>query len=234
MIKSGSTFAFQIAKELSNQHLNNISGKLYTVQDIYPQASNPFFLNYQYDVSEFAMKAYDMVGRQKDKILIAKIHQRCLPQVQEMIDGGDVYSVSTFRHPEEIALSLIDSSFRDLKNGRKRFEYFNIEATIKQIEFNIQNYNTWKALKNNLNILFDELILDPYKVATKMKNHFAFQVATNPIIDFFLENKEGRIGEFNKGIVDRHKIDFPRNMSPIFAEHFSEFIDYVDELKKQT
>jgi hypothetical protein len=232
MAKSGSTFAFQIAKAICARHLSIISGRFYTVHDLYPETPNPDFLSYRYDIDEFAERAYDLVGCQNNRILIAKIHQKCLPRVQEMVNAGYVYSISTFRHPEEIALSLVDSSIREKKRGLNRFKFFKVEETIEEIESNINNYHTWRTLNNNLNIFFDELALDPYQIARKISNHLGLRVETKPIVDFFLEDKEKRILQYNKGIVDRHKIDFPQNMKSIFNKQFSQFILHVNQLKK--
>ena len=232
MARSGSTFAFQIVKEICGRHLSKTSGKFYNIKDIYPEAPSPYFLNFTYNVSEFAAKAHDLVGCQKNRIIVAKIHQECLPKVQEMINSGHACSVSTFRHPEEIALSLVDSSFQDKLNGRNRFKFFTIEETINDIKTNIENYRTWKNLDNNLNIFYDRLVLDPYTVAKKINNHFGFMVETKAIVDFFLDNSEKRIGEYNKGIVDRNKTEFPENMKFKFYKNFSQFIEYVNEIKR--
>jgi hypothetical protein len=233
MPKSGSTFIFQLAKELCFRHLNCDSDMLFTVKDIFPDVSNPYFLSYEYDLEDFILRAYDLVGNSNEKILIVKLHRACIEDLQEMINAGRIFSISTFRHPQEVALSLVDCSYREKEKGINRFNFFTLEDTIPHIGSSIKNYKSWKSLKYNLNICFDDIATNPYNVAKSICDHIGFNLEIKSVVDFFLENKKKRIWEFNKGMVDRHKIEFPKDLRGLFDSKFYEFNEYVNKFKAQ-
>lgn len=232
MPKSASTYAFQLSLRLLQRASVSTGFRVLSPKQVLQGGDHEWYLHENIDLDAFAVHALQRIAEDSGTVSLVKTHHRCTAGVQRLINEGKAKAIATFRHPQELALSLIDATRIDVRKGRKRFGLRDIPGTIPAIGRSIDRFKSWLAAPGTFPLLFDELVCEPNHIVCQLAEYFGVDGDPNAVVSYFEKDKQGRIGEFNKGQLNRHLSEFPSEYYALFAKHFAEFQGYVDDKKR--
>ena len=228
MPKSASTYAFQLSQLLLQRAGLHVVGPLQILQD----GPYEWFLPEDTDLDDFAARALGHIAENPNTVCLVKTHKRCTEGVQRLINEDKVKATATFRHPQELALSLMDATTVERRKGWNRFDVAGMQDAIAAITSGIDRVKSWLAAPGTFPLLYDQLVSEPSHIVGRLAEYFGVEGDPDAVVSYFEEDKQGRIWEFNKGQLNRHLSEFPGEHLAEFAERFGAFQEDVDNKKR--
>jgi hypothetical protein len=141
--------------------------------------------------------------------------------------------IANFRHPAEVALSLMDAARKGRENSRGRFDQYDPwDAATSQLRFQVNNFLAWKNSSNTIPVYFDDIVKDPLSLFGRVAESLGLDRLTfNHEISLLLEDTKS-IVEFNKGVTGRRFNELtPQDLEQIESE-YDDMIAYMDDHQK--
>ena len=210
MIKSASTYAFQVTEEIVKQDCENKGLQFYKPSQLIDSLEYDF-LDRTVDLDNIidALKNSECDFNGEHHIVFKTHMERdfLLP----LINAFNVKVIASFRHPAEIALSLVDVAKKEKLEGKNRFaSYDTLSLALEQLPYQIGCFYSWLdsedfctfTLNYDLVASFDNVLFE------SLAEYLSVDCNISKILTFFNENSN-RIVEFNKGVKGRRYSELP-------------------------
>ena len=230
MIKSASTFTFQVVQELAKKHCANSGLRYVSLPDLDSRFKFGFVdakTDFKLLLSVLENTALDVFGEQHIAI---KTHA---PPVHfnEILSKEGVRVVANYRHPADIVLSLVDAAKRDKARGRSRFDSYNtLEKAANQLPYQCQSFMQWKQLGDVFNIYYDDVVSEPLNTFRELTSYLNIEQDPREILHYFL-NSRNRIVECNKGLIGRRHGELPAEEIKLIEEKFPSILTVINNRK---
>lgn len=228
MTKSASSFATQIVLGLLKSNIR--SGRVNSVINLrkYRSTSNGLFVGDNEDIDGLLTDIYNDRSLHSNDYIPIKLHRRPTCKIRDYIMDGNAYAISTFRNPLEIALSLLDASNIDRSQNKSRFTYNSIMDTTNAISYQIDCFRLWRSIDPVITIYFNSLVSNTMFIGEVIAQ--AINCEFHPkVVDDLLNDKCSNIWEFNKGDLDRARVELDIETKIILSEKWSDFIAEISE-----
>lgn len=227
MAKSGSTYVYQMTRHLLWKFARVRGGKTYELGDFVPDLRGDYFPGNR-DIDCHLDQIMDEVGQDLDRVMVIKLYSPCTPKIKKLIESGSARATSTYRHPADIGLSLLDVARNEREEGKTRFSSItDHRVAMDTIETNLANLRTWHSCSGVLAIHYDAIAGNPYGVGEALANYLGVDLNARNIVNYF-EADKSRIGEFNVGQKDRHSTEMADELKASYQERFGDFISFVE------
>jgi hypothetical protein len=204
MIKSASTFVFQISSDILKRRSQEEDVAMVDPSELDARIVANFVPG-NVDLSAIVEKLLERQEAEGVIHAIVKSHVECPKRIRGLLDDGEIVATASFRHPAEVALSLIDAAINDRKQNRGRFdEYDTWDAAVAQLPYQARCFQSWVESKSVLPVYYDDVASNPLEAMRKVSNLLDYQGPIESIVLPYLENKS-KIAEFNKGILKRRE-----------------------------
>lgn len=215
MWKSGSTYAFELAKTMF-------------VKNGYPQPRLSDYavetghkINFVRDWSQKQLEAIINEASNNNTIIVIKTHRPPSPEVTKLLEDNLAVGHAVYRDPRDIALSLLDAGNHAREKGYQAFSDINsLDDTVKRIHRQIKIFEQWVNIKNIKSINYQTFTNDPIKLANLISEQTGF---LHYNIKDANDVKKSRFIQLNKGKQNRHETEMSLGQKKVFQEHFQDF-----------
>ncbi len=206
MLKSASTFAFQIAIDIAQTHSDRGS-----LMQKLPQDLRASFIPENLGLT--LQKINEFIP--KEEIYVIKTHCKLDEETEELLSKGLAKAMISYRDPYDIVVSLKDAGdIERRKDPTQQRPYFtkikDYQDALKRLPYIMADAEPWLKEEKIHRIQFSEIASDPIKVAQEMANYMGVTVDQSKItqiIESYTSNKKSII-EFNVGIKGRGHKEF--------------------------
>lgn len=229
MVKSASSFTFQLVSGACVEHCNAVGGECYALGGILDEFSGNFVAT----SSELEDVVIELSGLDIDwgcNFIVIKTHSAPTPRLIELLPELPMCVVANFRDPAEIALSLRDVVIKENHEGVSRFnkKYIDLKNSHGGLKFHEKNFLSWV---NNIavhEVFYDEIVCTPVKVLRRLSHTLGLQnVDADKIVSGYLHDKS-KIREFNKGELLRANHELSAEEYAGFRRLYPELYTFVD------
>lgn len=227
MVKSASSFTFQLIQDLVKNHIQSSEAQLHSVGGLLPYI-NGNFVSDEFELEAVILDITNSENFSDGDWVVIKTHSKCDGKTKKLLTENDIKATANFRDPAEIALSLRDVVIKENKEGINRFnkKYLNISKSINSLKYHENNFLSWYSNQNTLPIFYDSLVMGPDDVVKLIADHLGFASVSPKTI---LKNYEDRnkIREFNKGVINRAESELSASQISSIQEQCPKLMELV-------
>jgi len=203
--KSGSTALFNICWHAAHSGIRQSQNyrdviRLSDVDPAFARYAHGFVSNKD-DLGEI-IDAVLTTHDSQERLIFIKTHNSCQKTVRNFLQQEKVTGIGSFRHPADVALSLIDASFRDRAKGIERFSYFDLDSAAHVLPWFNKIYRSLFDDTNCIPVYYDWIAQAPEAVLGLITKRLNLVPDTADVLGYFNSDKQ-RYGEFNKGVTRR-------------------------------
>ena len=201
MAKSASSFAFQLAAGIANQHSNQAE----LLQRLPESRQN----SYQANLAGHIEKIHACTPAAD--ILVLKTHDPLDRTIQQMLRDNRMMASITIRDPYDILVSLLDSGQRErLRPAAEQRPYFSeikeLEDALRRVPSHMKCAEDWITYAGgfpNCEIFrYNQLRTDPFSVARRILRQMDIAADIDAVVSGYLADRE-KIWEYNQGVSGR-------------------------------
>ncbi len=235
MLKSGSTFAFELTKEVFRQ-----SGmrQVLLTDAVITGAAIRHKINFMEELTPERLTALEEEVGRLNRPIVVKTHEAAIHEVHALLEQGKAMGHCVFRDPRDMALSLLDAGATARKHGDKVFsEIHTLEDAMAVIARQLPAIRSWLDLPNIRPIYYDDLAFHTIETVRMIATQVG--VTINPErVRRAIDWRDGRRSwgflkpytQFNKGLKDRYKTE----LNPAQIEQVSvKFADLLEIIAKR-
>ncbi|MBA3810546.1 MAG: hypothetical protein H0X27_02660 [Caulobacteraceae bacterium] len=197
--KSGSTFLFQVAKDVAA----SINGFPYN------KAKTRFFPGM--DIPGYVHQPADSIIEPLLRLLppkasfVLKTHGRMTPLIASGIQSGSIKALVSFRDPRDAVVSMLDAGISDREKGKERgFSLlYKADDALKPLKNGWGMARDWAFFPGVLAIPYLLTATNQDCVIRLICTHLRAGHCVNEIRQRYAEDKAAKITEFHKGVADR-------------------------------
>jgi hypothetical protein len=213
LVKSGSTFAFELTKKLFEQQ--GLTQSRLSGEAVAPGHRINFVTNWNRE-HVLAMRAE--AGANKTTIVL-KTHARPRPAIARELEAGSALGHAIFRDPRDMALSLVDAGARAREKGHKAFsEIGSLDDTMTHIDAHLENFYQWVELPGIEPIDYATLTAHTSSFVERLSLQTGLGFDAEPAIADVLENT---FIQLNKGVQERWRAEMTTADSERFLERYA-------------
>jgi hypothetical protein len=217
MRKAGSTFAFEMTKEILEQ--NGMPQKRLPGDIIDQKHKINYVAHFSDEVLEQLITEVEAIGYP----IVIKTHQRPSRGIANMIRSGKVIGQASYRDPRDIALSLVDAGRHARERGRQAFsEFYNLHDTVRTIGRQIEWLEEWLELPGIMPIYYEDMAFDTEPTTRRVAAQFDLPVDAAQAKATVTSS---RFTQFNKGVSQRHLEEMSEEDRVRLNDLFGDFID---------
>lgn len=184
MTKSGSTFAFELARSALE-----LSGY---PQPLLPEAATGTKrkINFAGHLNDENIDALSEALCEIGHPVVVKTHTRPDPSVIAMIDRGEAIIQACYRDPREMALSMIDHGNRSRAAGKPAFA--NIETlddAMRDISSQIDSLTQWLYRPNCQPVYYEDLAFRSLGTTRRILAQLQLDIPAGKVLNYVLKNR---------------------------------------------
>ena len=227
--KSGSTFIFQVAKDVTAA-INGMS-HYQAKSAFFPGMIVPDFVPHPND--EFIEPLMERLPR--GAAFVVKTHGALTPLIRSAIRAGDIKAVVSFRDSRDTIISMLDAGESDRRKGaiRSFAALHKTEDAIGPARHGWRVARDWICCDGVLPIPYYLTATDQNVVIRKICNYMNASHSFYSIFPRYARNKTVKITEFHKGVADRFLDDLPQEDVVWLTETLSKLIRENDALSER-
>ncbi len=223
--KSASTYMSTLCNALINKYSKKLGYRVYTLPDIFKES--PYRSYYSYNTlhlrqNDFYKIINDTVPH-NDFIQI-KVHHKCSDYIINLLDSRKAVATANYRHPADCLLSLMDSY---KKKPTKFSNAYSFDSALNAVKNNSEIFSTWSS-SSVFYVYFDSFVLNPYKYLSEFAKIIGINKNTDTIVDEYEFNKS-KIGQFNKGILNRRLNELSNSQIAMIEEACPYLVDFISK-----
>ncbi len=217
MSKSGSTFAFELTKQLLEQHglpQPHLSERAVRDKD---------HINYAPTWDLAHVEAIIAESGAVPTTIVVKTHQKPSSVLVQRMVRGHAIGHAVFRDPRDMALSMLDAGTNARANDLQGFRTIHtMEDAIDKVDFQLEKFRAWVSLPMVEPIDFATLTTRPevYGGVLSRQTGLSFDVDAAVV-----EVMDHAFIQFNKGVQHRHRDDMSRRDSERFRRRYADFYE---------
>lgn len=147
---------------------------------------------------------------------------------QDDFSDNELVSISNYRHPVEVALSLRDAAIKDKKDNKNRFDKFDtFDAALSQVPYQIKCFESWLG---GFNVFYDDLILRPMEVFEDLLVYLNLDQNLLVVAEELLA-KKANVAEYNIAKLGRRFDELSSDSIEKYENEFNSFIELINSLK---
>ncbi len=227
--KSGSTFLYQVTKEIAAQ-INGFSH--YKGKEVFfPGMNVPDFVQDPTDEFVDSLLARLPPGA----AFVVKTHGRITPLLASRIGSGKIKVVMSFRDPRDTVISMLDAGASDRSKGNKRFftKLYDVDDAIGPAKSGWKTVRGWFDCPNLLLIPYYLIAARQSWVVDRLCEYLGAAQSRHRINADFSRDKHSRITEYHKGVADRFLDDLTPSQVQMLGRKLSVEIAEADALAEQ-
>lgn len=232
MVKSASTYTFQVVEDIIKTDCANKNLDYIKISELVDSLEYDFFdasTNIELVLDAINSSSYDFWGEHH---LIVKTH---LPYTffENVIDARATKAILNYRHPAEIALSLVDVAKKEIASGKNRFsEYDSFDKAMAQLPYQVETFLSWFRTKNITShiISYDDIAKQSVNVIRQVADFIGVDFDISDIVAKY-EKDNTKIVEFNKGVFGRRFNEINEFELNMIENKFSEFFRLLEVSK---
>jgi len=203
MVRSASSFSFQLIQEIIRLGCKDSGGKLYSLGGLIDRINGNFVDNSEDLASIVKELCNHSIDFDQDWVVI-NTHSPCNSEITRLLRDGKILAVANYRHPAEVALSLRDIAKSEKAKGINRFnqKYINLDSCINGVRFHAKTFLAWNKVQMVHKIFYDNIVTNPQTVCHHLSNYLGFDKHPKRILKKF-QSGNATIRELNKGVLDR-------------------------------
>ncbi|MBX7187294.1 MAG: sulfotransferase [Vicinamibacteria bacterium] len=232
MLKSGSTFAFELTKEVFRRS----GARQVLLTDAVIRRRDG--INFMEQLTPERLRALEQEVWRLNRPMVVKTHGAAIHEVHALLEQEKAMGHCTFRDPRDMVVSLLDAGVQARRRGYRPFsEIHTIDDAMAVIARQMPAIRSWLDLPNILPIYYDDLAFHTIETIRSIAAQVGVTIDPERVrraIDW----REGhrRWGllkpytQFNKGLRDRYKTE----LSPAQIEQVSaRFGDLLEIIAKR-
>lgn len=232
MVKSASTYTFQVVEEIIKIDCANKGLNYVKISELSNALKYDFIdgnTNIKSVLDAINSSSYDFWGKHH---LIVKTH---LPYTyfKDVIESGATKAILNYRHPAEIALSLVDVAKKEIASGKNRFsEYDTFDKALEQLPYQVDSFLSWYRNENIEShiISYDDIAKRPVSIIREAASFIGVDFDIRDIVAKY-EKDNTKIVEYNKGVFGRRFDEINEFELNAIEEKFSQFFRLLEESK---
>lgn len=152
--------------------------------------------------------------------IVLKTHLPASGYVRDRLTEGSVKAICTYRHPAEMILSRQDMA-------TKMAESWTMESLINSYKYLVADFFSWADIPGVRSYYYDDVVQFPLKLMADLADFIGCSQDISNTIAVWLEDKNKYIGQFNKGILHRAKIELTTDELINIEKTFPELMLYI-------
>lgn len=152
--------------------------------------------------------------------IVLKTHLPASDYVRDRLIEGSVKAICTYQHPAEMILSRQDMT-------TKIAESCTMESLINSYKHLVADFLTWANIPGVRSYYYDDVVQFPLKLMAALADFIGCSQNISNTITARLEDKNKYIGQFNKGILHRAKIELITDELINIEKTFPELMLYI-------
>jgi hypothetical protein len=210
--KSASTFAYQLTEEII-RNAGHQPAKLSTYQ------------NYIDPIDGAAAEAVGIEAGGSSVVI--KTHGAPDRKILESVGSRAIFASVILRDPRDIALSMLDHGVRCRRTNTRGFaDLYSLDDVFANLDDQFDRLKIWTSCANVLLLTYDEICFGTETVVEKIARQLNVTVNARDILRRF--RRKSAIGNFNKGIKDRHKYEMSwEDQARIIERYRNIYRDYL-------
>src|ERR1022692_3741652 len=197
--KSGSTFLFQVARDVAAA-INGLP---------HNKAKSRFFPGM--DVPDYVHQPADDLIEPLVRLLppsaafVLKTHGRITPLIASGIRSGLVKAVVSFRDPRDLVISMLDAGVSDRKKRKDRgfSPLYKVEDALQPVRDGWEAAREWAYFPGTLPVPYLLTATNQDFVIDLVCKYLSAEHCYHSIRERYAHDKETNIREFHKGVADR-------------------------------
>jgi hypothetical protein len=197
--KSGSTFLFQVAKDVAT----SING----------------FPHYKAKARFFpGMEVPDYVDQPADELIesllehlppgapyVLKTHGKMTPLIESGIRSGSIKAIVSFRDPRDAVISMLDAGVSDREKGKDRgfSRLYKVDEAVRPVKYGWNLARDWAYFPGVLAIPYLLTAAKQDIVISLVCDYLSAGHCYKSISGHYAQDKRTKITEFHKGVADR-------------------------------
>jgi hypothetical protein len=232
MLKSGSTFAFELTKEVFRQ--SGVRQVLLTDAVITEEAIR-FKINFMEELTPERLRALEEEVRRLNRPIVVKTHEAAIHEVHALLEQGKAMGHCVFRDPRDMVVSLLDAGAQARMRGDKSFsEIHTLEEAMAVIAEQLPRIESWLDLPNIQPIFYDDLAFRTIETVGMIATQVG--VTVNPErVRRAIDWRDGRrswgflkpFTQFNKGLKDRYKTELNAAQIEQVSAKFADLLEII-------
>ena len=217
LIKSGSTFAFELTKRLFVQN-----GR--AQPRLGDEAVTPGHrINFATKWDESHVAAMCAEAEALATTAVIKTHARPRPAIVDLLESGRAIGHAVYRDPRDVALSLLDAGEHARAKQRKSFaDIRTLDDAMADIDAHLENFRAWAALPGIRVVDYATLTADTAEFARGLAAQCGLPFDHDAAVADVVANE---FIQFNKGVQNRHLTEMAGEESDRFLAHYADLYD---------
>ncbi|MGB3401838.1 MAG: sulfotransferase domain-containing protein [Microcoleaceae cyanobacterium] len=223
MVKSASTFAFQLANHLAQTHSNQAE-----LNQLLPEHLQARFI--PKNLGETLQKLNSYLPN-NGEIYVIKTHCFLDDETKKMLSEGKVKAAVSYRDPYDIVVSLKDAGeIERQREEHKQRPYFteiqSYEDALKKLPPVLKEAKLWLDCEDTMQINFSRIANEPVVIAQEIADYMGVNIDPQKIVKIVesYTSDKSSIFEFNKGIEGRGQKELNLSDTDPIKKTMDEFV----------
>lgn len=217
LVKSGSTFAFELTKKLLEQH--GLPQPRLSDQ----AAAAGHAINFATNWNREHVRAMSAEAAASGTTVVLKTHVKPRPAIARELAAERAVGHAIYRDPRDMALSLVDAGARAREKGSQAFsDIENIEDAIVHIDAHLKNFYAWVELPGITPVDYETLTSRTAAFVETLSAQTGLEFDAEPAIADVLENE---FIQLNKGVQKRYRSEMATADSDRFLRRYASLFE---------